>query len=526
MVEGATAMRAGFLRSSRYSPGNMDRESLEALFVGREDLMEDVLARVEKSILGIGKHYVLVVGPRGSGKTHFLALAYHRLMDRLCGTNAQAKVAIALLKEEERGVASFLDLLVRILRALADETPELDAEVANVYDRFSKEPAEAEALALARLRRHTRGKTLLLICENLVDLFNGLGDEGQKRWRAAIQEDGNWAIVASTPSLFSAVTQQSSPFYGFFTLRALDKMDFETGLDLLLKKATHEGKAELVELLRTPLGRARARAIHHLAAGNYRAHVVLFDYLTTATLDDLCGPLMHMVDDLTPYYQNRMRQLAPAQRRIANFLCLERKPKTIKDISTSCLMSHQTTAKQVSELQAAGLVSRRRAGRNTYCEPSEPLMRICIQVKDNRTQYFRLFVEFLRHWFAGRDVGASGNPKVSLHAFVPGHPPDGVAALRQFLTCRPGPGVASRVLTDYLRASVEKGFHGELAEWERELDSLAASLSDFPDCLIPIDMLRAAVKHAMTGDERHLLSLPLEQRQLLQDAQAATTERA
>ena len=27
-------MREGFLRSSRYSPGNMDRESLEALFVG------------------------------------------------------------------------------------------------------------------------------------------------------------------------------------------------------------------------------------------------------------------------------------------------------------------------------------------------------------------------------------------------------------------------------------------------------------------------------------------------------------
>ena len=521
-------MRTGFLRSSRYSPGNMGRESLEALFVGREDLMEDVLARVEKSILGVGKHYVLIVGPRGSGKTHFLALAYHRLMDRLCGTNAQAKVAIALLKEEERGVASFLDLLVRILRALADETPELDAEVANVYDRFSKEPAEAEALALARLRQHTRGKTLLLICENLVDLFDGLGDEGQKRWRAAIQEDGNWAIVASTPSLFSAVTLQSSPFYGFSTVRALDKMDFETGLDLLLKKAMREGKAELVELLRTPLGRARARAIHHLAAGNHRAYAVLFDYLTAETLDDLFGPFMHMVDDLMPYYQDRIRQLAPAQRRVVEFLCLERQPKTIKDISTSCLMSHQTTAKQVSELQAVRLVSRWRVGRNTYCEPSDPLMRICVQVKDNKTQYVRLFVEFLRHWFADRErhVEAAGNLDVSLRNVRPGHPPDGVAALREFLTCRPGAGVASRALTDYLEASVEKGFHGDLAEWERGLDSLAASLSDFPDCLIPIDMLRAAVGHAMTGDERHLLSLPLEQRQLLQDAQAAATERA
>ena len=520
-------MRAGPLRNSRYSPGNMDRESLEALFVGREDLMEDVLARVEKSILGHGKHYVLLVGPRGSGKTHFLALAYHRLMDRLRGTNAQTNVAIALLKEEERGVASFLDLLVRILRALADEAPELNAEVANVYDRFSKEPAEAEALALARLRQRTRGKTLLLLCENLVDLFDGLGDEGQKRWRAAIQEDGNWAIVASTPSLFSAITLQKSPFYGFFTVRALDKMDFETSLDLLLKKAMHEGKTELAELLRTPLGRARARAIHHLAAGNHRACGVLFDHLTTETLDDLIGPFMQMVDDLTPYHQGRICQLAPAQRRVVEFLCLEDKPRTIKDISASCLMSHQTTAKQVSELEAAGLVSRRRVGRNTYCEPSDPLMRICVQVKDNRTQYIRLFVEFLRHWFADqeRHVEAPGNLDVSLRTFRPGHPPDGVAALREFVTCRLQAGVAGRVLTGYLKASVEKGFDGDLAEWERELGSLAASLSDFPDCRIPIDMIRAAVGHAKTGDERHLLSLPLEQRQLLQDALAAATER-
>ena len=118
---------------------------------------------------------------------------------------------MALLNEEEWGVASFLDLIVRILRALADQAPDLDAEIARVYDRFSKDPADAETFAVALLRQHTRGKTLLLLCENLVDLFLGLGEEGQKRWRAAIQEEGNWTIVASTPSLFAALTLQGNP---------------------------------------------------------------------------------------------------------------------------------------------------------------------------------------------------------------------------------------------------------------------------------------------------------------------------
>ena len=397
-------MRHGFLRSSRYSPGNMDRESLEALFVGRHDVMEDVLSRVTTSIRSPEKHFILLVGPRGSGKTHFLALAYHRLMDRIDAANARDSVAVALLNEEEWGVASFLDLVVRILRSLVEEAPDLDTEIAAIYDRFSKDPADAETFAVARLRQHTRGKTLLLLCENLVDLFHGLGEEGQKRWRAVIQEDGNWAIVASTPSLFAALTLQDNPFYGFFTIRALKKIDFDTGLELLAKKAVHEGKTELAEFLRTPLGRARARAIHHLAAGNHRAYVVLFDFLDKESLEDLVRPFMEMVDDLTPYYQDRMRQLPPAQRKIVEFLCLQGKPTTIKDISTPCLMSHQTAAKQIGELRTAGFVSRMRSGRNTFCELSEPLMRICIEVKDNKTQYFRLFVEFLRHWFTTREL--------------------------------------------------------------------------------------------------------------------------
>ncbi len=398
-------MRQGTLRGSRYSPGNMNQESLEALFVGRQDVMQDVLSRVTTSIQGSQKHYILVVGPRGSGKTHLLALAYHRLMASFKALDAgRDRVVTALLNEEEWGVTSYLDLVVRILKAIAEQTPELHAQIAHIHDKFSKDSADAEDLAIRLLRKHCEGKTLLLLCENLVDLFHGLGDEGQKRWRAAIQEDGNWAIVATTPQLFASLRLQDNPFYGFFTIRALEKIDLETGIALLAKKAVHENKADLADFLRTPLGRARARAVHHLAAGNHRVYVVLFDFLDKESLDELVEPFMHMVDDLTPYYQDRMRQLPPAQRKIIECLCLAGTPTTVKEISTFCLMSQQTAAKQIAELAAAGFVDRSRSGRNTFCELSEPLMRICIEVKDNRTRHIRLFVEFLRHWFTSREL--------------------------------------------------------------------------------------------------------------------------
>ena len=588
-------MKQGFLQSSRYSPGNMSRESLEALFVGHDEIMEDVLSRLMKSVQGPEKHFLLLVGPRGSGKTHFIALAQHRLMDRLDEADAHDEVLVAKLKEEEWGVASFLDLVVRILGTLADQAPSLSTRIDAIYDRFSKDPDEAEAYAIGLLREHAQGKTLMLFCENLLDLFDGLGDEGQRKWRSVIQEDGNWTMVASTPSLFAALTLQDNPFYGFFTIRPLERLDLETALELLAQKAAHEGRPELAGFLRTPIGRARARAIHHLAAGNHRAYVVMFNFLDKESLDELTTPFMHMVDDLTPYYQDRMRQLSPTQRKIVEFLSRQCVPATIKDIAVPSLMSHPTAAKQIGELVSAGFVRRTRIGRNAFCELSGPLMRICMEVKENRTRHFRLFVEFLRHWFTtaelqpdNRDVwmetrrlhilegefdaatesaariealpgcsplGRLFSPQaaaatrplhlaldalgtafwtedfkgddqmhveaateiltVSVRSFGPRLLPEGLARLRSQLGSLADDGLLGRMLTGFLHECVEDGFAGSLPEWETALEGLLASLEDLSDCRIPLQMLTAAVKYAKTGDERHLLSLPLEQRQLL-----------
>src|SRR5581483_6435866 len=145
---------------------------------------------------------------------------------------------------------------------------------------------------------------------NLADLFDGMGEEGQKRWRAFIQEHPFWTVLATSPALFAGVQLQSSPFYNFFTVRTLKPLDFEGATKLLRSKALLDGRTDLADFLQTPLGRARVQAIHHLAAGNHRVYVVMSDFLTRESLDELAAPFLRMVDDLTPYYQDRMRQLA------------------------------------------------------------------------------------------------------------------------------------------------------------------------------------------------------------------------
>jgi len=401
-------MSRGLVTTSRYSPGNMSGQALERLFVGRDVLMRDVLKRITGSATRKEKHFILLVGPRGMGKTHFVSLAHHKLKTDPAYASARARLKIAYLNEEEWGVASFLDLLVRILRALvpAQGDSELSAGINRIYETFKQSPEAAREFAESLLINHVQGSTLLLICENLSDLFEGLGVEGQQRWRAFIQEHPFWTILATTPALFSGVKLQTSPFYNFFNLKPLDRLDFDTATELLRQKALMEGRTGLANFLVTPTGRARVRAIHHLAGGNHRVYVILSDFLDEESLEELVGPFMRMADDLTPYYQDRMRQLAPQQRKIIELLCQESRPLIVKDIAMRALISQQVAAKQLGELAKLQFVVSTKVGRESYYELAEPLMRICVDIKDNRTEHFKLFVEFLRHWFTGRELRA------------------------------------------------------------------------------------------------------------------------
>ncbi|MCY4325495.1 MAG: tetratricopeptide repeat protein, partial [Betaproteobacteria bacterium] len=393
-------MSSGLLSSCLYSPGALKRSALENLFVGRDNLMDDVIERICSSVSGDQKHHILLVGPRGCGKTHFLSLAGHRLDDWLAANRGDERAAVIQLREEEWGIASYLDFVVRLLQELAEQQGEINAQIARVYQLFAINAEEAEKAAVELLHQSVGDRTLILFCENLADLLSGLGREGQQKWRATIQQDGNWAIVATTAALSASLARQDNPFYGFFAIRKLQMLDPETGLKFLIKKAIHAGKEDVAQFLRTPLGRARSRAIHHFAGGNHRTYGILFDFFDRQSLEDLVTPFLQMADDLTPYYQDRMRVLPPAQRKIVEFLIQKADAVTVKDTALSCLMSQQTAAKQISDLVGKGYVVCERVGRNTFCELAEPLMRICAQLKDNCAKHYSLFVEFLRHWFA------------------------------------------------------------------------------------------------------------------------------
>jgi tetratricopeptide (TPR) repeat protein len=383
-----------------FTPSLMDEETLEAIFVQREELATDLVERIRESVLTPSKLHTLIVGARGMGKTHLISLVYHRVQAM---SDLKDRLLIAWLREEEWGITSFLDLQLRIFRALEEANPAIAERVEGLYN-LSQEEADTAGTRL--LNEIIGDRNLLLIAENLDDLFGGLGEAGQQQLRAFLQNYSNCTILATSPRLFNGIQRRSAPFYGFFRPVHLDELTLEEAQQLLANIAILRKQTELADFLQTPLGKMRIRAVQHLAGGNPRIYIIFADFLTQQSLEELVSPFISLVDVLTPYYQSRMQYLSPQQRKIVELLCEKKHPLAVKTIAQRCFMTAQTASSQLKELRAKGYVKAEAIGRDSFYEITEPLMRICLGVKKERGEPMRLIVDFLRVWYPQAELKA------------------------------------------------------------------------------------------------------------------------
>ena len=380
---------------SVFTPSRTAPEDLEFILVQRQELLQDAVERVRESALTDHKHHLLFVGPRGCGKTHLVTLVVSRL-----GADVELvdRLRIAWLNEDET-CTTLLELLVKIHAALVKRYPAEFRD--NMLDpAYDLKPEDAQEFVSRHLLATLGSRTLLVVVENLDAIFEGLGDAGQKKLRAFIQEHPKFAIVATAQRLVEDLSSRTSPFFGFFQTEHLKPLNVGEATELLQNIARLQEQACVVDFLATSRGHSRVRALHHLSGGNHRIYIVLSQFITRDSIESLLGLFMKMVDELTPYYQERIRWLPPLQRKIVEHLCGSEGTVAVKDIAKRLFATPQTISSQLQDLREKGYVEASQRGRESLYEISEPLMRICVEVKDNqRHEPLRLLVDFLRVWY-------------------------------------------------------------------------------------------------------------------------------
>lgn len=385
---------------SVFTPSRTAPEDLESIFVQRQAILADAVERVRESATTGNKHHLLFVGPRGTGKTHLVTLLVHRV-----GQDAELKkcLHIAWLNEDETST-TLLEFLRRIYLALVKRYPEAYSET-SLEPIYDLDMDTAERWLANLLLQQLKDRTLLVAVENLDALFEGLGKSGQQKLRAFIQEHPVLTIVATAQRLVDDIAKRNSAFFGFFQTEPLETLSVEQAAELLGKIAIMNGRPEAAAFLRSPTGRSRIRALHHLSGGNHRIYIVLSQFVSRDNIDALVGPFSKMIDEMTPYYQERIRWLPAQQRKIVEYLCSRERPIPVKELARRLFASQQTISSQLKDLRDKGYVQSSQRGRESLYEIAEPLMRICIEVKENQSsEPMRLLVDFLRVWYDAPDL--------------------------------------------------------------------------------------------------------------------------
>jgi tetratricopeptide (TPR) repeat protein len=444
----------------------MNPADLESIFVQREAIAADLVDRIRESVLTPTKHHSLILGARGMGKTHLVSLVYHRVQAM---ADLQERILIAWLREEEWGITSFLKLLLRILRSIDPSDPAIQQRVEDLYELCS---AEAEQAAMSLLIEIIGDRTLLLITENLDDLFKGLGEQGQQQLRAFLQNSGCCTILATAPRLFNGVQSRTKPFYGFFRPVRLQELTAAEAVQLLIQIATLREQTELVSFLKTPMGKARVQAVEHLAGGNPRIYVIFAEFLSRESLEELVQPFMALLDALTPYYQSRMQYLSAQQREIVEFLCDRKFPATVKDIAQRCFITSQTTSSQLKELKEKGYVNVESIGRESFYALQEPLMRICLGMKKERDSTLKFMVDFLRAWYSKSelDVLLQQISDGFMQAYLE-------LALQESNTNKNDPRI--EVYLEHLKDCFDRGLYNEMLPSAQKLTAIRNSAHDW-----------------------------------------------
>jgi tetratricopeptide (TPR) repeat protein len=128
-------------------------------------------------------------------------------------------------------------------------------------------------------------------------------------------------------------------------------------------------------------------------------YVLLSEFLTKESLDDLVAAFDSLANDMTPFFQERIRALPDQQKQLVQCLCDAQGALTVKEVASETFIDERVCSKQLGNLKDKGYVRSEKRGKESYYDMSDPLMRLCLEVKNQHGRPLRLLARFLRAWF-------------------------------------------------------------------------------------------------------------------------------
>ena len=330
----------------KYNPGFLTDDELVASFCVRTYEFESIVDSIQDNT-GNSNVHSIVIGPRGSGKTHLLL----RVAVELRRDDELAGFFPIVFAEESYEVTTCGEFWLECLGRLAEQAPPGEgADLGRSYedlrtgldDRMLAERCLSGLLDFAD--RH--GQRLVLLVENLNMLLAEMVDKDAGwRLRQIFQTEPRIILLGSATSRFAEIDHPEHALYDLFrviTLRELDTKECE------VLWQTVSGKSPTAHAI---------RPLQILTGGNPRLLTIIARFGAGHSFRQLMANLLDLVDEHTEYFKNHLDSLPAQERRV--YLALARlwKPATTREIASEARLDTNTCSAQLRRLVGRGVVA-------------------------------------------------------------------------------------------------------------------------------------------------------------------------
>lgn len=348
-----------------YNPQLQSAEMTEKLFVVRQKQFDFLLNKLlQEKEDSIPQHY-LIIGQRGMGKTTILK----RIEVELHKEQYRQQLIPLLFREEQYDLKDLADFWLNNLDALADslESENYPAEiVANIdktiqeLSRKTLEIVSDEAYKFLMKTCSDLHRRPVLLIDNIDIVFRGLSSNDknkQVQWalRKLLSENGAPIIVSGGITTTDDVAEYKMPFYDFFQIQYLKKLNYEEFVELLnnLATVTNSDARVFASIKRNT---SRQKALLELTGGSPRIIVMLFDQIAKGFSTNINDDLNILADAITPLYKAKFEELSLQQRHIVGAIALNWDAISLRKLATLTRMKNNQLSPQLKRLVDEGWI--------------------------------------------------------------------------------------------------------------------------------------------------------------------------
>ena len=474
----------------KFNPGTLQSDDeVVRQFVVRQRELDLVLDVLRGNLDSSSCQHVLIVAPRGRGKTMLLSRVGAELRTN---DDLSRQVFPVRFMEESQEIFTLADFwlesLFYLAQACAPGDPgharELLATHADLSSRWNDTNIEERAHAAVLEAADRLNKTLVLMVENLQSLCENVDDDFGWRLRKTLQSEPQIVLVATATGRFKGLDDVTQPFFELFRIVDLEPLDTDECRRLWHMVSGDVGKRREIEPLRI------------LTGGSPRLLIIVAELARHRSLRQLLEDLVTLIDNHTEYFRGHLEVLAKTERRVYLAVIDLWQPSSTGEIAARARMDVRTVSALLGRLVDRGAVLVDGKGRKRWYAAAERLYSIYYKLRRERDDavLVHYLLHFMTEFYSDDEVAALAvNDRRRGRFEISG---------------------ARDLQLEVARALVNKGVtHGQRGEAEQELAAYNAVIerigdSDAPDVQAQVAMalLNKGVTHGQRGEAEQELA--------------------